>query len=313
MSVEVLFINSSFNEIIEFFSKVLENIKNELNAGITWEKIILIPGQEEQINLIQKGINEDLNIYKEEILKKQNEKIDIINKRKKQLIVYEEKFIIQSKEKTKNFKKIFKKFSKDLSEGKLTNIKTIYEASNNVGLEKLKNDLLEIEIYEKEQLNLFIKEFRQEIKKIDDIMQNQTNILKEKLDIKKNRLKEKMEQLISEIKNKIDIYNENDKSERDKGESKNHKDEKMKELIDLFNMGEFNSDKDKIFEILDERISKLKDSLDNERIISTESYFNNLINNEYYRNKTKIEDINAIYSMYIGIIKEEIYNNQSFY
>ena len=53
-------------------------------------------------------------------------------------------------------------------------------------------------------------------------------------------------------------------------------------------------DKDKITE--DDRISKLKDSLDNARTISTENYFLNITNNVIY--KKRIEDITEIYIMY---------------
>ena len=141
-------------------------------------------------------------------------------------------------------------------------------------------------------------------------MMNQTNILKEKLDNKKNRLKEKVDQLISEIKNKIETYIENMKSEEDKMEDESQKDEKMEKLIDLFNIGEFNSDKYKIIDILDDRINKLKDLLDFKRNITTENYFENITNKDYYRNKIKIEDINDIYSTYNDIIREEIYNLQ---
>ena len=80
------------------------------------------------------------------------------------------------------FKKVFKKFCKDLREGKLPNIKTQDEAATYVGLQKLKDDLLEIEIYEKEQFSTFIKGFREEVRKINDVMQGKTNTLREKLD-----------------------------------------------------------------------------------------------------------------------------------
>ena len=251
--------------------------------------------------------------YKEEILEKQKEKDEVINKKKKELDANEEKFIVKSKEMIRAFKKVFKNFCKDLREGKLPNIKTQDEAATYVGLQKLKDDLLEIEIYEKEQLSNFIKGFREEVRKINDVMQGKTNTLREKLDSKKTGLKEKIEQIVAEIKGKLDAYDAIEKPEEGKEveeEEEPPKDEKMEKLAGIFAIGEFNSDKDKITEVLDDRISKLKDSLDNARTISTENYFANITNNDYYRNKKRIEDITEIYSMYYNKIKDELDNLQ---
>ena len=234
--------NADLDEIIDFFPRVVENIKEEISNGTTWEKLVEIPGIEDQINLAQKGIDEDLKNYKEEILEIQKEKDALINKKKKELDANEEKFIVKSKEMIRVFKKVFKKFCKELKEGKLPNIKSQDDGANHVGLPKLKDDLLEIEVYEKEQLTAFIKGFREEVRKINDVMQAKTNTLREKLDNKKT----------------------------------------------------------------DDRISKLKDSLDNARTMSTENYFSNLTNNDYYRNKKRIEDITEIYSIYYNKIREEL-------
>ena len=120
---------------------------------------------------------------------------------------------------------------------------------------------------------------------------------------------------MAEIKAKTDAY-ENEKNEegkeegKDEGSERTPKDEKLDELSQIVGMGEFNSDKDKVTEVLDDRISKLKDSLDNARTISTENYFANITNNDYYRNKKRIEDITEIYSMYYNKIKEELDNAQ---
>ena len=305
--------NADLDEIIDFLPRVLENIKEEISNGVTWDNLIKIPGLEDNINLAEKGINEDLNNYKEEILEKQKEKDEVITRKKKELDANEEKFIVKSKEMIRAFKKVFKKFCNDLRSGKLPQIKTQDEGANYVGLQKLKDDLLEIEIYEKEQLSTFIKGFREEVRKINDVMQGKTNTLREKLDAKKTGLKDKIEQIVAEIKTKIEAYDAVEKPEDGKeGEEEEEapKDEKMEKLITIFGMGEFNSDKDKITEVLDDRISKLKDSLDNARTVSTENYFANITNNDYYRNKKRIEDITEIYSMYYNKIKEELDNIQ---
>ena len=303
--------NADLDEIIDFFQRVVENIKDEISNGLTWEKLIEIPGIEDQINLAEKGINEDLKNYKDEILEIQKEKDAVINKKKKELDANEEKFIVKSKEMIRAFKKVFKKFCKELKEGKLPNIKSQEEGATHVGLDKLKDDLLEIEVYEKEQLTSFIKGFREEVRKINDIMQAKTNTLREKLDSKKTGLKEKIEQIVSEFRAKIEALELEKPEEGKEGEEEEiPQDEKMAKIFETLRATEFTSDKDKITEVLDDRISKLKDSLDNARTISTENYFNNITNNDYYRNKKRIEDITEIYSMYYNKIREELDNAQ---
>ena len=287
--------NADLDEIIDFFPRVVENIKEEIQNGVGWDKLIEIPGIEDQINLAEKGINEDLKNYQDEILEIQKEKDAVINKKKKELDANEEKFIV----------------SKELKEGKLPNIKSQEEGATYVGLGKLKDDLLEIEVYEKEQLTSFIKGFREEVRKINDIMQGKTNTLREKLDNKKTGLKEKIEQIVSEFRSKMEALDVEKLEEGKEGEEEEApKDEKMDKIFDTLRISEFNSDKDKITEVLDDRISKLKDSLDNARTISTENYFSNITNNDYYRNKKRIEDITEIYSMYYNKIREELDNVQ---
>lgn len=75
--------NADLDEIIDFFPRVLENIKEEISNGVTWDNLIKIPGLEDNINLAEKGINEDLNNYKEEILEKQKKKMKSSLERKR--------------------------------------------------------------------------------------------------------------------------------------------------------------------------------------------------------------------------------------
>ena len=44
-------LNSSIDIFTNFFPKVLENVKQEINNGIGWMNFLLIPGLEDQINL----------------------------------------------------------------------------------------------------------------------------------------------------------------------------------------------------------------------------------------------------------------------
>ena len=210
----------------------------------------------------------------------------------------------KSKKKIEEFKKNVKKFIKDLNERKILNIKIPDDGANYVGLKKFKDELLEIEVYEGEQLNIFIKNFKEEIGKLNDLISEKTNKLKENLDAKKVRLNEKIIQIVNETRKKIDDYNAI--------ENPDIKDGKMEELTTIFAIGEFNSDLGRIIEILDEEISNLKDSLDKARNIKTENYFNHMNNNNYYRNKERIFDVNEIYSMFYNQISEALYNTKVF-
>ena len=79
--------------------------------------------------MAEKGINEDLKNYQEEILVIQKEKEAVINKKKKELDANEEKFVVKSKEMIRAFKKVFKKFCKELKGDKLPNIKSQEEGA----------------------------------------------------------------------------------------------------------------------------------------------------------------------------------------
>ena len=161
-------------------------------------------------------------------------------------------------------------------------------------------------------MSSFIKGFREEVRKINDIMQAKTNTLREKLDAKKTGLKEKIEQIVTEYRTKMEALEIEKPEDGKEGEEEEEapQDDKLNKIFDILKQSEFNSDKDKITEVLDDRISKLKDSLDNARTISTENYFSNITTNDYYRNKKRIEDITEIYSMYYNKIREELDNAQ---
>jgi len=303
--------NADLDEIIDFFPRVIKNIKEDIAGGVTWEGLIKIPGLEDQINITEKAINEDITKYKETILEIQKEKDAIINLHKKELDKNEEKFIVKSKEMIREFKRKFKQFVADLKSGKITGVKSNEDAEKYIGLEKLKNDLLEIEVYEKQQLIDFLKAFKKDVADKNSIMVEKTDILRSNLDAKKNGLKEKIQTMVTELKNKTDAYLEiKDKPENEKeeGEEEVPRDEKMEELSELFQKTDFNSDLEKITEVLDDRISKLRDQLENARAQSTEKYFNDLNTNDYYRNKKRINDIQEIYNIYWDKIQKEINN-----
>ena len=303
--------NADLDEIIDFFPRVLKNIKEDISTGVTWENLIKIPGLDDQIKLTEKSITEDINKYKDVILELQVEKDKTINTKKKEMEKNEDKFIVKSKEMIREFKRRFKSFVQDLNSGKITGVKTNDDAEKYIGLEKLKNDLLEIEVYAKQQLNDFIKAFKKEVGDKNTVMQEKTDNLRQSLDGKKNALKEKITSIVTELKNKLDAYREavDNKPEDAKDDQEEvPKDEKMEDLYRLFQMADFNSDLEKITEVLDDRISKLRDQLENARTTTTENFFGEMFTNDYYRNKKRIQDIQEIYNIYWDKVKKELDN-----
>ena len=142
-------------------------------------------------------------------------------------------------------------------------------------------------------------------------MQEKTDNLRQSLDGKKNALKEKITSIVTELKNKLDAYREavDNKPEDAKEEQEEvPKDEKMEDLYRIFQMADFNSDLEKITEVLDDRISKLRDQLENARTTTTENFFGELFTNDYYRNKKRIQDIQEIYNIYWDKVKKELDN-----
>ncbi len=115
----------------------------------------------------------------------QKEKDKIINQHKKELHKNEDKFIVKSKEMIRNFKRTYKQFIKELQEGKIKDEKNIKDSDKYIGLEKLKNDSLEIEVYEKKQLIDFLKTFRKEIRDKNSIIVDKTDTSRQNFNAKK--------------------------------------------------------------------------------------------------------------------------------
>ncbi len=63
----------------------------------------------------------------------------------------------------RNFKRTYKQFIKDLQKEKIKDVKNLEDSEKYFWLEKLKNHLLEIEIYEKKTINRFLKTFRNDV------------------------------------------------------------------------------------------------------------------------------------------------------
>lgn len=316
MKEDAALANADLIKIKGFFKSVIDGMKEGVESGIGWENINKIKGITDAIRVCEQSVNDELNKYKEIILELQKQKDKILEQKKKELDKNEEKFIVQSKEMVRSFKREFKSFCQDLKNGKITDVKSPADAEKYVHLDKLKNELLEIEVHAKSELIEFIKNFRTEILKKNSEMVEKTDSLRANLEAKKNGLKEKIGQIVTELKNKLDIYAEkmenkeegeqNDNEPEAEGDETVKSDKELDELQKIFQSPDFNSDIEKLTEVLDDKISRLRDDLENARNTSTETYFNKLNTNDYYRNKKRIQDIQEIYDIYWDKITKEL-------
>jgi hypothetical protein len=74
------------------------------------------------------------------------------------------------------------------------------------------------------------------------------------------------------------------------------------------NSEDIRTDLDKITEFFDDRIGLLKDSIDLARNNSHENFIKENNENEYYRNRKRIQDINQVYDMYADKMKKNSKN-----
>lgn len=314
MKEDAALANANLLRTKHFFDDVIEGMKEGVEAGIGWKNMIEIPNIESQINVCRASVEEELKKYQEIILELQKQKDKIIEQKKKELDKNEEKFIVQSKDMVRNFKREFKNFCIDLRKGKITDVKSPSDAEKYIHLDKLKNDLLEIEVHAKSELIEFIKNFKTEVLKKNSEMVEKTDNLRTNLEAKKNGLKEKIAQIVTELKNKLDIYAEKMENKEEGEQNENEQegeetvksDKQMDELQKIFQSPDFNSDIEKITEVLDDRISKLREDIEGERQTSTDAYFLKLNTNDYYRNKKRIQDIQEIYNIYWEKVTKEL-------
>lgn len=247
--------NANAEAIINFYGQVKKKIIEETAGSLGWDKLMTIPGLEDRMKLLEKNINETIGNYKTDILAIQVRKDELLKLRKKEYDKNEEKFIEQSKQLIGEFKRRFKKYISKIN----IHIR-LDDIENEIGIEALKSNLMEIEIYAKEKLINFINSFRQEVMKINQEMQDRTLTLKEELDRHKTGIKEQLSALIDEWSVKIAKYEE-DMDRVEHGENpdnlENKRSQKYDDLSILFNDPDLSPDIEKITEALDDKINAL--------------------------------------------------------
>ncbi len=59
-----LLYNADLDEIVDFFHRVVKNVKEDIASEITWENLIKIPILEDNIKITENAINEDIEIIR---------------------------------------------------------------------------------------------------------------------------------------------------------------------------------------------------------------------------------------------------------
>lgn len=313
---------ADLQDVIDFFKKVRQTFKDDISE---FDQLKKIKGIEEAINSADKMITDQIETFKKVCKGIQAKKEADIEFKMKELEKNEEKFIEKSKELIRAFKRKFKEFVHDLPNKKdeLSSL-GVDEVQKQIGLEQLKIDLLEIEVYVKDKNKGKLEEFRKKAEDNNRLLGAEAEKLKSSLDSFKGQLKESTMKAANDAKAQYDAYNDNfngngEGKEDEEGQEKKpiipqqENDDKYKEYMETLKVlfgenraGEVMSDIEKIHEVLDDKISKLKDGLDTQRALSHKAFFDNLNDKESYRNKKRIEDIIEIYDIYYEKIRVEL-------
>ena len=64
MAERQLLHNADLDEIVDFFHRVVKNVKEDIVSEVTWENLIKIPILEDNIKITENAINEDIEIIR---------------------------------------------------------------------------------------------------------------------------------------------------------------------------------------------------------------------------------------------------------
>lgn len=230
--------------VIDFYKQVEKRIKDDTTVQGGWEKLRKVPGLEDKLKLLEKLIEDTVVSYKTDILSLQTDKDRIIRQKTKEIEMGQEKFVEQSKELISVFKREFKKNTLNIKPEHINKDKIESE------IKALTDKLLEIEIYEKQQMTTtLIKNFQNELKSVNEKMSDRTNKLKEELDLHKKTFKEALTNLQNELSTKADAYHDEN--------SEIPKTSELDEIYDLVEDPDVNGDIEKMTDIYDDKITAL--------------------------------------------------------
>ncbi|MCQ2819048.1 MAG: hypothetical protein MJ252_17435 [archaeon] len=314
---------ADLSEIIDFFKKVQEAFEEQISD---FKGLLVIKGIESAINSTDKNISDEIERFKKTSLELTREKEEFKNKELKLIEKNEEKFIEMSKDLIRAFKRKFKEYSQRLERGEEDPNLTVVEVQKKIGLEQLKIDLLEIEVHVKEENKNQLSKFKSEVDERNKKLGEKADTLKSNLDAQKTNLKDKTNKAAQEAKAAVEAYNDRINGNEEEGipegdhnqsvaqaigqhENDEENEKYMEKLRDLFGenrAGEVISEVEKIPEILEEAITRLRDNLEGDRNKSNKIFFDDLNNKEFIRNKKRIQDIIEIYKIYYDKIDAEL-------
>lgn len=320
--------NADLGELIGFY-KIIDA---EINANVGEDKLkelMVIKGLKETLDNAETSINKAIEDFKEKSLLAYKGKKKCIEENLLTLEKNNQKFVEQSKELVRAFKRKFKEFKFAInnpnSPAYADREKSLEEIAKQIGLYKLKEDLFEIEVHLKLKNDAFIKTIKTRIEDDHDKKLGQlTENLKTALDSCKLNFKETITKCANKAKAIFEAYQENlQEGEKDEDnqpaqqmlignqqeeneEEKKQYFESIKSLFTGSSGGDLLGDIDKINEVFEDKLPKLKENLDNKRRDASSFLNVDLNNKEAIRSKKRIQDIDEIFKIYYEKIQEAL-------
>ena len=182
--------------VLDFFKNIDQKINEETNNK---EKIKKLAGFDDKMRQFEKHIEENLNIFKKEIIQAQEEKDQVIKAYEAKFEYGQEKYVEECKKLINEFKKKFKIFCANIPPNMYNE-----EFEKEIGLNSLKDKLYEIEAHLKYSITETYKLFEKEMKEKNHAMGDKTEKLKTELSSYKETLKKNLTSLKDELLQKAE-------------------------------------------------------------------------------------------------------------
>ncbi len=182
--------------VLDFYKNIDQKIDEETNKK---EKIKRLAGFDDKMRQFEKHIEENLNIFKKEIIQAQEEKDQVIKVYEAKFDFGQEKYVEECKKLINEFKKKFKAFCANIQPTINSD-----EIEKEIGLKNLKDKLYEIEAHLKFSITESYGAFDKEVKAKNSAMGDKTEKLKTELSSYKETLKKNLMSLKDELQQKSD-------------------------------------------------------------------------------------------------------------
>lgn len=215
---------AKMESIHNFFDGIVKKIQEDLKANNyeeNWHIFKKMQGFNDAMENLSKHIENQIKPYREDILKTLEEREGIIRIKITEIEEGHKMFVKESKDLVSRLKREFK--AKTV--GRSVNANEVEEIQNKI--KKLSDDLMEIYIHEKKQIEERIGLFRQIYSSKKDKMIDRTGDLKTNLENFKTELKESLAQIKAEYDKKLEV----DENEEAKTDRKDNEEDKLLEQI----------------------------------------------------------------------------------